>query len=394
MRQHRTRVPSYRLHKGSGQAVVTLQGKDHYLGKHGTPESQARYERLIATYLANGRQLPPEETRPETYTVGDLCYDFLKSAEKELWLPDGRQSREVRNIEIALRPLVAMFLDVQAEDFGPKDLMLYRQDQVEAGLARKTVNQRVGIVRRAFRWAARFEKMSASVCHGLETVEGLKRGRCRARETDPVQPVPEAHIRAALPFMPTLVRAMVELQLLTAARPGEIVILRPCDIDMTGGVWLYRPTAHKNSWRGLDRIVPIGPQGQGIIRPLLRPGLQGKFLFSPIEREKERVRRMRARGKGTVGDQPQGQPKANSEPKHRVHYDTQTYGQAVRRACRHAAVPEWTPGRLRHNAATTTHRRFGLEGASALLGHKLVETTQLYSDISLMTAVEIAAEIG
>ena len=32
----RSRVPSYRLHRPTGLAVVSLGGKDHYLGKHGT----------------------------------------------------------------------------------------------------------------------------------------------------------------------------------------------------------------------------------------------------------------------------------------------------------------------------------------------------------------------
>ena len=30
------RIPAYRLHKAYSQAVVTLNGRDHYLGKHGT----------------------------------------------------------------------------------------------------------------------------------------------------------------------------------------------------------------------------------------------------------------------------------------------------------------------------------------------------------------------
>jgi hypothetical protein len=37
------RIPSYRLHKPTGQAVVTLSGKDQYLGRHGSPESRAAY---------------------------------------------------------------------------------------------------------------------------------------------------------------------------------------------------------------------------------------------------------------------------------------------------------------------------------------------------------------
>src|SRR5690242_20543256 len=51
-----SRIPSYRLHKPSGQAVVTLAGKDHYLGLHGTPQSRAAYDRLITEYLSTRGQ--------------------------------------------------------------------------------------------------------------------------------------------------------------------------------------------------------------------------------------------------------------------------------------------------------------------------------------------------
>jgi hypothetical protein len=54
----RVRTPSYRLHKPSGQAVVTLKGRDFYLGRHGSPESRAEYDRLVGEWLANGRRLP------------------------------------------------------------------------------------------------------------------------------------------------------------------------------------------------------------------------------------------------------------------------------------------------------------------------------------------------
>ena len=45
------RPPSYRRHKASGQAVVTIQGHDVYLGKYGSDESQEAYRRTIAEYL-------------------------------------------------------------------------------------------------------------------------------------------------------------------------------------------------------------------------------------------------------------------------------------------------------------------------------------------------------
>jgi|SRR5687768_3854769 len=51
------RIPRYRLHKPSGQAVVTLDDRTYYLGKHGSTESHQRYDRYIAEWLVKGRQI-------------------------------------------------------------------------------------------------------------------------------------------------------------------------------------------------------------------------------------------------------------------------------------------------------------------------------------------------
>jgi hypothetical protein len=52
------RIPSYRLHKPSRQAVVTLNGQDIYLGRHNSPESMAEYKRVIAEWSANDKRWP------------------------------------------------------------------------------------------------------------------------------------------------------------------------------------------------------------------------------------------------------------------------------------------------------------------------------------------------
>ena len=54
----KTHIPSYRFHKGSGQAVVVLDGTSFYLGKWGTPESRPEYERVVAEWLVQRRRLP------------------------------------------------------------------------------------------------------------------------------------------------------------------------------------------------------------------------------------------------------------------------------------------------------------------------------------------------
>ena len=69
-----------------------------------------------------------------------------------------------------------------------------------------------------------------------------------------------------LPLLPEPVAAMVELQLLTGMRPGEVVLMRMSDVDRSGDVWLYTPEEHKNAWRGKERKVYLGPKAQEILR--------------------------------------------------------------------------------------------------------------------------------
>jgi hypothetical protein len=55
------RIPSYRCHKPTGLAVVWLDGRDIYLGDHGTPESRERYRHVIAEWLAGYHQPAAQE---------------------------------------------------------------------------------------------------------------------------------------------------------------------------------------------------------------------------------------------------------------------------------------------------------------------------------------------
>jgi integrase len=65
----------------------------------------------------------------------------------------------------------------------------------------------------------------------LRTVAGLERGRTTARETEPVKPIDAGCVNAVLPNVSPPVAAMIQLQQLTGMRAGEVVIMRPQDID-------------------------------------------------------------------------------------------------------------------------------------------------------------------
>src|SRR5206468_2163534 len=89
------------------------------------------------------------------------------------------------------------------------------------------------------------ELIPPAAYHALQTVAPLKRGKTPAAESAGITAVAEAHVAKTLPRLSRQVRAMVTLQLVTGMRPGEVVIMRGGDIDVSGTIWVYKPAYHK-----------------------------------------------------------------------------------------------------------------------------------------------------
>jgi hypothetical protein len=141
--------PSYRLHSQSGQAVVTLNGKDVLLGKHDTPESRQEYDRQIAKWLANGRQ---RADAVADLTIAELVARFWSFAERKYRTADGKPKEELRNYRHALTPLLKFYSRYAAGKFGAADLRAVQGQMITDGLWPNVVNRRLGRVRYVFRW--------------------------------------------------------------------------------------------------------------------------------------------------------------------------------------------------------------------------------------------------
>jgi integrase len=126
----------------------------------------------------------------------------------------------------------------------------------------------------------------------LKSVAALRRGQSAASENDPVQPVPPEVVGATKPHLSRQIKALVELQLLTGARGGELLKLRPIDIQTDvpgpGRVWTIRPLDHKTAHHGHERTLFLGPKAQQVIQPFLTGRAADAYLFSPAEAERER----------------------------------------------------------------------------------------------------------
>ena len=287
------RIPSYRHFKPKNLGLVVIDGHQHYLGKYGSPESIAKYNRLLQEWMAGGpvdrsdlKHGAATKGRAE-FTVDEVILAFWEHAEAHYRGPDGSPTGEVGNFRDALRPVRRLYGHTRAIQFGPLALRAVRDEMVRSGLARTTVNARVNRIRRVFRWAASLELVPSSVPQGLATVAGLQQGRTPAPEPEGVGPVRVGDVEATLPHLPSPVAAMVRVQLVSGCRAGEVVRMRACDIAMVGPIWEYRPSAHKTAWRGHDRVVLLGPRAQEVIRGLLKADREA-YLFDPCQAVRER----------------------------------------------------------------------------------------------------------
>jgi len=120
------RVPKYRCHKPTGQAVVTLNGKDHYLGAWKTVASKAEYNRLIGEWLAAGRCLPASRGGSDL-TVAELGAAYWTYA-KGYYQKDGRPTRSLDRIKLAVRLLRTNYGPTLAHDFGPLALQAIQRE--------------------------------------------------------------------------------------------------------------------------------------------------------------------------------------------------------------------------------------------------------------------------
>jgi hypothetical protein len=154
---NRKTPPSLRRHKPSQQGVVTLNGRDHYLGhwpegQRKPPETiQDAYDALIAEWLVSGRR-PITDAVP--ITVSELILQFWeRHVTVHYRHPNGSPTSEQGNFKLSLRPLRKLFGQLPAAEFSPLKLKALRQHLIDAEISRGVINQRFGRIKRMFKWA-------------------------------------------------------------------------------------------------------------------------------------------------------------------------------------------------------------------------------------------------
>ena len=382
-------------------------------------------------YLAlksSGARFATKDFKTAKMMAAELWQESLRKRNSECW--DGKlvtliqmhnqynesyylpPSKEAYRISLAIFPLAEYFPDLLADDFNPLHLKEFQKFIVESekyNWCRKLINERIRCIKRMFKWATSEMLISIHTYTVLTTVEGLRKGRTVARESKKVMPADLSMVKAIIACVTPVVSDMIQIQLYTGMRSGELCKMRPCDIERKESIWKYKPESHKTEYLGHDKIILLGPKTQKILsKYLLRP--LSEHCFKPDESYKQSLQRKSANRKTPLscGNRPGSNCKGTR--KFKDCFDSDTYMKVIKRACKaEYPAPEglnkeqkkqwykehsWHPHQLRHNAATMIRKEFGLDAARAVLGHKSVVITNEYAELDLKKAENVARIIG
>ncbi len=219
-------LPKYQKHRASGQAVVTLNGRDHYLGPHGTKASKREYDRLIAEYLSSGRSASFGAPKSDVSVV-ELAADYVRHAKS--YYGTARTSEYFRILRV-IRPVKTLYRRSLAVEFGPLQFKAVRRGHVITPAANcsrfrakqngesngtleseltETAARDLGTVSRAATQLGGPRFNAGVGPNSMPMSTGLRKGKTEARETDPVLAVKDAVVDATLPHLPDVVADMV-----------------------------------------------------------------------------------------------------------------------------------------------------------------------------------------
>ncbi len=364
-------IPSYLLHKKSGQARVRINGREHLLGAYGSEESRVRFGKLISQ-VVGGLSVDPlagsnrgmlHETNSTKspsdsgLSVAELLLAFMRHADA-YYIKYGKKTDEVACFKSAMRPVRELFAMIPAKDFSPLNLKAVQKQCVALGWSRGFINKSTNRVRHIWKWGVGDGLIPVTTWQALQAVPPLKAGHTTAHDYMRREAVSDDLLEAVRPHL-LLTRGqrrdrhrdLFDLLLATGARPSELINLTMAGINTTGAIWIADLSDHKNAHRGLARKLYFGPKSQLILRRC--PATGPLFPFG-----------------------------------------TDAFSNTVKAACLAAGIQPFVPYCLRHTKATELRDAISLESAQACLGHAQPSMTARYSSKMDRLASEAAAACG
>jgi integrase len=319
-------------------------------------------------------------------TIAEGWEQWLKYIDSRgLYMKHGQPTTTRRNYRNAMAWVLRLYASLLANDFGPYNLNICRDEMDRSGLARRTINSYVGKIRIVWDWLARQGYVDGNTVVALGAVRSLHE-REGGYETARILSVGLDRVEPILKRVSPPIRAMLSVCTWSGCRIGEAIVMRTCDLkdehyaipdQLKGRCWVYEPYRHKTEHRGTKRLILLGPQAISIIEPWLRPTDPEGYLFRPYE---SLVAFNKGRGKGKPSTWKSTATLDKARP-----YTYAAISRAITKACKELGVPHWHSHQLRHLAATRLAKQYGVEITQILLGHIDPKTTLQYIDPDVIT---------
>ena len=362
-----------------GRAFSWHNGKRVYHGVWKSAEAEKNYKRFKAALLESPTPRFGDGKNDDVLVV-ELAADFLGHFESRM------DKSAIDMFKQCIGYLDEIYGELPVNEFSPKKLKVVRERMVKSGrLCRNQINRYATMIIRIFSWGVE-EELAKTNVHALREVKPLPKGEPGTFDHPPREDVPDDVVMRTLRYITSqTVKAMIQVQRMIGARPGEIFRMRVGDIDRTrgNGLWYYVPGSYKTGEFVGKIEFPLGKPEQELLAPYLIGKKSAEAVFSPRTAKQERYD-----GKRAI-------PERYSE-----FYNRHSYRQAIEHAINKGnktlpedeQIPYWTPYRLRNSAATATEEKIGLDEAQAQLGHKSANMTRRYSKAQLRIREKLARD--
>jgi integrase len=292
---------------------------------------------------------------------------FLAAHEKDIAEKDADvRKKELRFYRASINSLIEFLKTVPFSlttyELKPNRILLWRKYlNAEKGICRTTINKKVNVIKQMINYAVTRELEPAHLSYSVDTIKAIKKGEGNFKDYSEVCPVEWVVVEKIFPYLSEMVCDMLLIMRYTGARPGEVRLMRPCDIDMTDPQgWVFQVSKHKTRRHGITRNIVIGVNAQPIVSKYLIRS-RDSYCFPPQNQN------------GNMG----------------LHYTSGSFSKVITRAIKaynadHLKAPvRFTANQLRHAFATQVCLEYGLEVTRCAMGHVTTQMTKRYARTAL-----------
>lgn len=342
-------APTY-VYKEKDRARIYWRGEYRELpGKFRSAKSLAAYQSMCLIVEATGA-LPPAVHSSEVITIKELGKRYLAA----MRIKFGPGSNEPTYRSYAVRMVVGMFGSLTVAEFTPVQLKAVRQAVIDSGLVRRTANKRTQHLVQMIQWAVEEGLATSEQWQRLKAVEQIRAGQFGSRDNPDKKPVSESHYQETLQYLRPRTADALRVLALTGMRTGELLAMRPQDIEKSERHWFYSPPRHKTMESIGSKLIAI-PE----------PAVEILIKYMP----KDFTKRFFPCGASWLL-------------------------RAVERACERHGIPHWHPHQLRHMLASKVAESIDERAAQKLLGHTNPRMTKKYIQLSKDELVEIMDKLS